>query len=105
MDRCLTSDSALDEPEPRLAIFGPPAITGRMFQLWRADPTLQAKFNLRDPLHRRDYALWLAGEGRALGLDTQSVDAAVALARQGASLCPTPPPWPVQSAMPMAHRA
>jgi len=100
MVRSLRSETALDEPEPRLAIFGPPAITRRMFALWRAHPPLQAKFDLGDPLRRRDYALWLSTEGSALGLDRRSVDAAVALARQGALLCPTPPPWPAQSASP-----
>jgi hypothetical protein len=86
MDRSLGSEASLDEPEPRLALFGPPAITRRMSQLWRADPSLQAKFNIREPLHRRDYALWLSEKGRALGLDRQSIAAGLALARRGASL-------------------
>jgi glycosyltransferase involved in cell wall biosynthesis len=103
MLRSCGSEAALDEPEPRLAICGPPAITRRMFALWRADPSLQAKFDLRDPLRRRDYALQLSEEGRARGLDRQSVDAAIALVRRGASLCRAPPPWPMQSAMPMAR--
>ena len=86
MVHSLGSDPSLDEPEPRLAIFGPPAITRRMFQLWRIDPSLMARFDLRNPLHRRDYAQWLSGEGRSLGLERHSLAAALALARRGASL-------------------
>jgi len=103
MAHSLGSDASLDEPEPRLAIFGPPAITRRMFELWRKDPSLRARFELSNPLRRRDYALWLKEAGEALGLDRQSVAAAVALARRGSSLCRVLPRWPVQSAMPMAR--
>src|SRR6516165_993920 len=103
MVHSLGSDPSLDEPEPRLAIFGPPAITRRMFELWRKDPSLRARFELSNPLRRRDYALWLKEAGEALGLDRQSVAAAVALARRGSSLCRVLPRWPVQSAMPMAR--
>ena len=58
-----------DEPEPRLAILGPPAITRLMFELWLANPWLIPRFDLRNPRQRRDYALWLKEEGRSLGLD------------------------------------
>jgi len=104
MVHSLGSDPSLDEPEPRLAIFGPPAITRRMFQLWRTDPSLMARFDLRNPLHRRDYALWLSGDGRPLGLDQHSLAAAVALVRQGTSLTRVPPPWPAQSELSMTRR-
>jgi glycosyltransferase involved in cell wall biosynthesis len=104
MAHSLGSDASLDEPEPRLAIFGPPAITRRMFELWRKDPSLRARFELSNPLHRRNYALWLNEEAEALGLDRESVAAAVALARRGTSLCRVPPRWPAQAAMPMACR-
>jgi glycosyltransferase involved in cell wall biosynthesis len=104
MVHSLGSDPSPDGPEPRLAIFGPPAITRRMFQLWRTDPSLMARFDLRNPLHRRDYALWLSGEGRSLGLDRHSLVAALALARRGASLTRAPPPWPAQSELSMIRR-
>jgi len=104
MVHSLGSDVSPDEPEPRLAIFGPPAITHRMFELWRTDPALTARFDLRDPLQRRDYAFWLGGKGRPLGLDRQSVAAAVALARRGTALCRVPPPWRAQAAMRMTRR-
>ena len=104
MVHSLGSDPSLDEPDPRLAIFGPPAITRRMFQLWRTDPSLMARFDLRNPLHRRDYALWLSCEGRSLGLDQHSLITAVALVRQGTSLTRTPPPWPAQSELSIMRR-
>jgi glycosyltransferase involved in cell wall biosynthesis len=91
--------SYFDEPEPCLAILGPPAVTRLMFELWRTDRRLRAMYDLRNPLHRRDYALRLGGEGRSLGLDQRSVAAAVAIARQGASLLQVPPPWPRQAAL------
>jgi hypothetical protein len=72
---------SLDEPESRLAILGPPAITRRMFELWRTNPQVMARFDLRNPLHRRDYALWLCRAGRSLGLHRQSLAAAGALAQ------------------------
>ena len=59
-----------DTPEPRLAILGPPAVTRRMVDLWRANPRLQARFDLRNPLHRRDYLLWLSEKDRSVGDDT-----------------------------------
>jgi glycosyltransferase involved in cell wall biosynthesis len=90
-----------DEPEPRLAILGPPAVTRLMFELWRTDPRLTARFDLRNPLHRRDYALWLSREGRSLGLDDRSIAAAIAIVRRGTSLRRVPPGWPAQArAMP-----
>jgi glycosyltransferase involved in cell wall biosynthesis len=92
-----------DEPEPRLAILGPPAITRLMFELWRADPRLIARFDLGNPRQRRDYALWLKAEGRSLGLDQWSVAAAVAFARRGTSLVRIPPPWPSQAGRTMTR--
>jgi glycosyltransferase involved in cell wall biosynthesis len=86
-----------DEPEPRLALLGPPAITRLMFEVWLANPCLIARFDLRNPRQRRDYALWLKAEGRSLGLDQWSVAAAIALARRGTSLIRIPPPWPSQA--------
>jgi glycosyltransferase involved in cell wall biosynthesis len=91
--------SYFDEPEPRLAILGPPAVTRLMFELWLTDPHLSGKFDLRNPLHRRDYALWLNEGGPSLGLDERSVAAAVAIARRGTSLRCVPPPWPSQAAL------
>jgi len=90
-------DPSLDEPEPRLAILGPPAVTRRMFELWRADQRLQARFDLRNPLHRRDYLVWLSEEGRSVGLDEASIAAAVAIMRRGTSLVCAPPRWPSQA--------
>jgi glycosyltransferase involved in cell wall biosynthesis len=63
-----------------------------------------ARFDLRNPLHRRDYALWLSSEGRSLGLDQPALAAAVALVRQGTSLTRVPPPWPAQSELSMTRR-
>jgi glycosyltransferase involved in cell wall biosynthesis len=93
-----------DEPEPRLAILGPPAITRLMFELWLANPWLIPRFDLRNPRQRRDYALWLKEEGRSLGLDQWSVAAAVAFARRGTSLSRSPPPWPSQAGRTMTRR-
>jgi glycosyltransferase involved in cell wall biosynthesis len=90
-------EPSLDEPEPRLAILGPPAVTRRMFELWRANQRLQARFDLRNPLHRRDYLLWLGEEGRSVGLDDASIAAAVAIMRRGTSLVCAPPRWPSQA--------
>jgi glycosyltransferase involved in cell wall biosynthesis len=87
-----------DAPEPRLAILGPPAITRRMFELWRADRRVQASFDLGNPLHRRDFLLWLGAEGRSVGFADTSIAAAVAILRQATSLVRTPPPWPSQAA-------
>src|SRR5207237_7744241 len=92
---------ALDEPEPRLAFFGPPAITRLMVELWRADPRLRARFDLRNPLHRRDFALWLGREGRSLGLDQCSIGAALALLQRGTSLLGPAPQWPPQASQPL----
>ena len=88
----------LDGPEPRLAILGPPAITRRMFELWRADRRLQASFDLGDPLHRRDFLLWLCAEGRSVGFADRSIAAAVGILRQATSLVREPPLWPSQAA-------
>jgi glycosyltransferase involved in cell wall biosynthesis len=96
--------SYFDEPEPCLAILGPPAITRLMFELWRTDPALIARFDLRNPRQRRDYPLWLKAEGRSLGLDQWSVAAAVAFARRGTSLIRIPPPWPSQAGRAMTRR-
>jgi glycosyltransferase involved in cell wall biosynthesis len=87
-----------DAPEPRLAILGPPAITRRMFAMWRTDRRLQTRFNLRNPLHRRDYLLWLSEEGRAIGLEDTSIATAVAILQRGTSLVSPPPRWPAQAA-------
>jgi glycosyltransferase involved in cell wall biosynthesis len=95
--------SYFDEPEPRLAILGPPAITRLMFELWRTDPELIARFDLGNPRQRRDYALWLKAEGRSLGLDQWSVATAVAFARRGTSLIRIPPPWPSQAGRTMTR--
>lgn len=89
--------ASFDEPEPRLAIFGPPAVTRLMFELWQTDRRVRERFDLREPLHRRDYALWLSREGWTLGLNQHSIDAALALARQGTSLVRRPPRWPPQA--------
>jgi hypothetical protein len=97
--------SHFDEPEPRLAILGPPAVTRLMFELWRTDLRLRAKFDLGNPLQRRDYALWLGAEGRPLRLDEFSIAAALALVRQGTSLRRLPPPWPSQAAQAMMPSA
>jgi hypothetical protein len=50
--------SYFDQPDPRLAILGPPAVTRLMFELWRSDPRLQARFSLgtrciAGPMHWR----------------------------------------------------
>ncbi len=84
---------ALDEPEPRLAILGPPAVTALMAELWRADPQLRSRFDLANPLQRRDFILWLAREGGVLGLDQCSIAAGLALLRRGTSLLRPPPRW------------
>jgi glycosyltransferase involved in cell wall biosynthesis len=89
---------ALDEPEPGLAIFGPPAVTRLMVELWRADPRVRAQFDLRNPLHRRDFALWLGREGKSLGLDQCSIVAALALLQRGTSLLRPAPQWLSQAA-------
>ena len=90
-----------DEPEPRLSILGPPAVTRLMFELWRKDRRLQARFDLRKPLDRRDYALWLSSEGGLLDLDDASIAAARAIVRRGTSLRHVPPRWPSQAACSM----
>jgi glycosyltransferase involved in cell wall biosynthesis len=91
-----------DDPEPRLAILGPPAVTRQMFELWRTNRRVRARFDLQNPLHRRDYALWLGREGESLGLDRQSIAAALAIVRQGSSHHRVPPRWPTQSAQSMS---
>jgi glycosyltransferase involved in cell wall biosynthesis len=103
MDLLRLGATYFDEPEPSLAILGPPAITRLMFELWRNDRLLMARFDLGNPLHRRDYALWLGGGGRFLGLDQRSVAAAIAIAHRGTTLRRVPPPWPVQSGLPMTR--
>jgi glycosyltransferase involved in cell wall biosynthesis len=69
-----------------------------MFEMWRADRRLQARFNLRNPLHRRDYLLWLSEEGPAIGLSDASIAAAVTILHQGISLLSPPPRWSSQAA-------
>ena len=91
---------ALDEPEPRLAILGPPAVTRLMVELWRADPQLRSRFDLANPLQRRDFILWLAREGGALGLDQSSIAAGFGLLRRGTSLLRPPPRWLPQALLP-----
>ncbi len=95
---------ALDEPEPRLAILGPPAVTRLMVGLWRADPQLRSRFDLANPLDRRDFALWLGREGKSLGLDRCSIAAALALMRRGTSLLRPAPRWPSRSILPADRR-
>jgi glycosyltransferase involved in cell wall biosynthesis len=87
----------LDAPEPRLAILGPPAITRRMFELWRDNRRLQATFDLGNPLHRRDFLLWLCAEGRSVGFADKSIAAAMGILRQATSLVRAPPRWPLQA--------
>ena len=89
--------SYFDEPEPALAILGPPAVTRLMVELWRTDRQVRSRFDLANPLHRRDFALWLGREGGAIGLDQSSITAALALLRRGASLLRPAPQWPPQA--------
>ena len=88
----------LDAPEPRLVIRGPPAITRRMFELWQDHRRLQARFDLGNPLHRRDFLLWLCAEGRSVGFADRSIAAAMGILRQATSLVRAPPLWPLQAA-------
>jgi glycosyltransferase involved in cell wall biosynthesis len=91
----------IDAPEPSLAIFGPPAVTRLMYKLWQTEPAVKARFDLTDPLQRRDYTLWLCRHGAGLGIDRQSIAAAAAILRQATSLRRPPPRWPTQAAMRM----
>lgn len=100
---CRVASCYFDEPEPGLAIFGPPAITRLMFELWRGSQQLQARFDLGSPLGRRNYGRWAAEEGRWAGLDDASIAAAVAILRQGTSLEHDPPRWRSQAAQAMPH--
>ena len=68
-----------------------------MVELWRADPRVRSRFDLANPLHRRDFTLWLGREGESLGLDHCSVAAALALLRRGTSLLRPAPRWPSQA--------
>ncbi len=68
-----------------------------MVELWRADARLRSRFDLANPLHRRDFALWVGGEGKSLGLDQRSIAAALALLRRGNSLLRPAPHWPPQA--------
>jgi hypothetical protein len=68
-----------------------------MVELWRADPRVRSRFDLANPLHRRDFALWLGREGESLGLDQCSVAAALALLQRGTSLLRPAPHWPPQA--------
>ena len=87
-----------DEPEPSLAIFGPPAVTRLMFELWQVDVRLRASVDIRDPLHRRDFARWFVDQGRSLGVDQSSIAAAEAILGSGTSLRCVPSRWPSQAA-------
>jgi glycosyltransferase involved in cell wall biosynthesis len=90
-----------DVPEPALAILGPPAITRLMYELWQKDREVNARFDLTDPLQRRDYTLWLCRNGAAVGVSRRSIAAAAAILRQGTSLRRPPPRWPPQAARQM----
>jgi hypothetical protein len=68
-----------------------------MVELWRADPRVRARFDLRNPLYRRDIALWLGREGRSLGLDQCYIAPALALLHRGTSLLRPAPRWPSQA--------
>jgi glycosyltransferase involved in cell wall biosynthesis len=68
-----------------------------MVELWRADPRVQSRFDLANPLHRRDFALWLGREGKSLGLHQLSIAAALALLQRGTSLLRPAPHWPLQA--------
>jgi glycosyltransferase involved in cell wall biosynthesis len=100
-DLALLDGSYFDEPEPSLAILGPPAITRLMFELWRTERRVMVRFDLRLPLHRRDYALWLRDEGPSLGLDPESIAAALDIVRRGTSLLRVGPRWPSQVQQPL----
>jgi glycosyltransferase involved in cell wall biosynthesis len=93
--------SYFDEAEPRLAILGPPAVTRLMVELWRADAHVRSRFDLANPLHRRDFALWLGREGKSLGLDQCSMAAALTFLRRGTSLLQPASRWPPQASQPM----
>jgi glycosyltransferase involved in cell wall biosynthesis len=71
-----------------------------MVELWRTDPQVRSRFDLANPLHRRDFALWLGREGKSLGLDQCSIAAALALIRRGTSLLRPAPRWPSQVLLP-----
>jgi hypothetical protein len=71
-----------------------------MVELWRADPQLQSRFDLANPLDRRDFVLWLGREGGSLGLDESSIAAALALLQRGTSLLRPAPRWPSQVLLP-----
>src|SRR5215469_5159151 len=99
--------SYFDEPEPKLAILGPPTVTRRMFELWKTDRRVGTLFDLKNPLQRRNYALWLDREGDTLGLDREAIAATLAIVRRGSSLHHVAPRWPAQSAQSMspAHKS
>jgi glycosyltransferase involved in cell wall biosynthesis len=71
-----------------------------MVELWRANPQVRSRFDLANPQHRRDFALWLGREGGSLGLDQCSIAAARALLRRGISLLRPAPRWPSQGSLP-----
>ena len=89
-----------DEPEPALAMLGPPAVTRLMVELWRTERRVRSRFDLANPLQRRDFILWLTREGGALGFDRCSIAAAAALLRRGTSLLRPAPRWPPQASLP-----
>jgi glycosyltransferase involved in cell wall biosynthesis len=89
-----------DAPEPSLTILGPPAITRPLYELWQNDPCIRTRFNLADPVQRRNYALWLSRQSSSHGIDRHSIAAAAAILRYGTSLRRPPPRWPPQSTQP-----
>jgi glycosyltransferase involved in cell wall biosynthesis len=76
-----------------------------MFELWRADPQLRSRFDLANPLHRRDFALWLGREGALFGLDQCSIAAALVLLRRGTSLLRPAPRWQSPGSLPADRKA
>src|SRR5207302_7110303 len=79
-----------------------PAVTRLMVELWRTDRQVRSTFDLANPLHRRDFALWLSREGGSLGLDSGSIAAALALLRRGTSLLRPAPRWQRQASRALA---
>jgi glycosyltransferase involved in cell wall biosynthesis len=74
-----------------------------MVELWRTDRQVRSMFDLANPLHRRDFALWLGREGGSLGLDSGSISAALALVRRGTSLLRPAPRWQPQASQILAR--
>jgi len=87
----------LDEPDPALAVLGPPAVTRRMVELWRTDQTLRSRFDLSNPLHRRDFLSWTSENAGVLGLYRSSVAVVFELLGRGLSLSRPDAPWRAQA--------